>query len=86
MQGHNIADYIDPDIFEKLAELEKEEELREETGMYVVPKIELDETMQEIKKLARQIRHKKAIIRDEARINKQSRKPVMPRTAGAKVR
>lgn len=84
-EGHNIADYIDPDIFDKLEELEKEEELREETGMYVVPKIELDETMEEIKKLALQIRHKKAIIRDEARINKQSRKPVMPRTAGAKV-
>ncbi|CAG9860091.1 unnamed protein product [Phyllotreta striolata] len=85
-EGHNIADYIDPEIFDKLEELEKDEELREETGMYVVPKIELDETMQEIKRLAEQIRHKKAIIRDEARINKQSRKPVMPRTAGAKVR
>lgn len=85
-EGHNIADYIDPEIFDKLAELEKEEELREETGMYVVPKIELDETMMEIKKLALQIRHKKAIIKDEARINKQSRKPVMPRTAGFKVR
>ncbi|CAH0551719.1 unnamed protein product [Brassicogethes aeneus] len=54
--------------------------------MYVVPKIELDDTIKEIKKLALQIRHKKAIIKDEARINKQSRKPVMPRTAGAKVR
>lgn len=84
-EGHNIADYIDPEIFEKLAELEKDEEIREETGMYVVPKMELDETMQEIKKLALQIRHKKAIMKDEARINKQSRKPVMPRTAGAKV-
>ncbi|KAG5891666.1 hypothetical protein JTB14_020084 [Gonioctena quinquepunctata] len=85
-EGHNIADYIDPDIFEKLAELEKDEEFREETGMYVVPKIEYDETMEEIKKLALQIRNKKAIIKDEARINKQSRKPVMPRTAGGKVR
>jgi len=55
-EGHNIADYIDPEIFDKLAELEKEEEIREQTGMYVVPKIELDDTMQEIKKLALQIR------------------------------
>nr|CAI5851567.1 unnamed protein product [Callosobruchus analis] len=85
-EGHNIADYIDPDIFEKLAELEKEEEIREETGMYVVPKIELDDTMMEIKKLAKQIRDKKAIIKDEARINKQCRKPVMPRTSGMKAR
>jgi nucleolar GTP-binding protein len=54
--------------------------------MYVVPKIELDDTMQEIRKLALQIRHKKAILKDEARINKQSRKPVVPRTVGAKLR
>jgi nucleolar GTP-binding protein len=85
-EGHNIADYIDPEIFDKLEALEREEEIREETGMYVVPKIEFTETMREIKALALQIRHKKAIIKDEARVNKQSRKPVMPRTAGAKVR
>ncbi|XP_066143569.1 nucleolar GTP-binding protein 1 [Euwallacea fornicatus] len=85
-EGHNVADYIDPEIFEKLAELEQEEEVREQTGMYVVPKMELDDTMAEIKKLALQIRHKKAIMKDEARINKQSRKPVVPRTVGPKVR
>jgi len=85
-EGHNIADYIDPDIFDKLEELEKEEEIREETGMYIVPKIELDETMREIKALALKIREKKFILKDEARINKQSNKPHMPRTAGAKVR
>jgi hypothetical protein len=33
-QGHNIADYIDPDIFKKLEELEKEEEMREKAGAY----------------------------------------------------
>ncbi|RZC42005.1 nucleolar GTP-binding protein 1 [Asbolus verrucosus] len=85
-EGHNIADYIDQEIFDKLEALEREEEIREETGMYVVPKIELDETMRQVKALALQIRHKKAIIKDEARVNKQSRKPVMPRTAGAKVK
>lgn len=84
-EGHNVADYIDPEIFEKLAELEKDEEIREETGMYVVPKIEYDETMMEIKRLALEIRNKKAIIKDEARINKQSRKPVIPRNSAAKV-
>ncbi|KAF2904018.1 hypothetical protein ILUMI_02155 [Ignelater luminosus] len=85
-EGHNIADYIDPEIFDKLGELEKEEEMREEAGMYVVPKIELDETMREIKALALKIREKKFLIKDEARINKQSTKPSLPRTAGAKVR
>lgn len=85
-EGHNIADYIDPDIFNKLEELEREEEIREESGMYVIPKIELDDTMREIKKLALQIRHKKIILKDEARVNKQCRKPTLPRTSGAKVR
>ncbi|KAK9687460.1 NOGCT domain protein [Popillia japonica] len=85
-EGHNIADYIDPEIFDKLEELEKDEEIREETGMYVVPKIELDETMLEIKRLALQIRNKKAIMRDESRVNKQNKKPTMPRTTTAKGR
>lgn len=85
-EGHNIADYIDPEIFNKLEELEREEEVREESGMYVIPKIELDETMKEIKKLALQIRHKKIILKDEARVNKQNKKPTIPRTSGAKVR
>ncbi|XP_049882648.1 nucleolar GTP-binding protein 1 [Pectinophora gossypiella] len=85
-EGHNIADYIDPDIFDKLAELEKEEELREESGMYAAPKIELDNTMREIRELARQIRNKKAILKDESRLTKQSTKPVMPRTSRARAR
>merc|ERR1712083_726275 len=33
-QGHNIADFIDPDIMEKLEALEKEEEARERAGFY----------------------------------------------------
>ena len=85
-EGHNVADYIDLDIFDKLAELEKEEELREAGGMYAVPKIELDDTMREIKELARQIRNKKAILKDESMLVKQSTKPVMPRTSRARAR
>lgn len=85
-EGHNIADYIDPEIFDKLADLEKEEDLRMAGGMYAVPKIELDETMREIRELARQIRNKKAILKDESRLVKQSTKPVMPRTSRARAR
>lgn len=33
-EGHNVADYIDPDIMQKLEELEKEEELRTAAGEY----------------------------------------------------
>ena len=34
LNGKNIADYIDEDLYEKLEQLEKEEELREAAGMY----------------------------------------------------
>ncbi|XP_076640785.1 nucleolar GTP-binding protein 1 [Halictus rubicundus] len=85
-EGHNIADYIDPDIFEKLNQLEKEEQLREEAGMYDYKVPELSETMKEIVDLAKQIRDKKAIMKDEAMIQKASTKPVMPRTAAARGR
>ncbi|XP_017772496.1 PREDICTED: nucleolar GTP-binding protein 1 [Nicrophorus vespilloides] len=86
IEGHNVADYIDPELFERLEELEREESIREETGMYVVPKIELDATMKEIKALAEQIRNKKAILKSEAMVQKHCKKPVMPRTSTAKVR
>lgn len=82
-EGHNIADYIDPDIFNKLNELEREEELRIEAGVYDYKVPELSETMKEIEMLAKQIRETKAIMKDEARIQKASTKPVMPRTAAA---
>ncbi|KAL2738921.1 nucleolar GTP-binding protein 1 [Vespula squamosa] len=85
-EGHNIADYIDPEIFERLNQLEIEEHLREESGMYDYVKPELTETMREIAALAKQIRDKKIILKEEARIQKASTKPVMPRTAAAKVR
>ena len=51
-QGHNIADYIDPEIFEKLEALEKEEELREKAGVYDDNESEDDEGMMEIRDLA----------------------------------
>ncbi|KAK2587318.1 hypothetical protein KPH14_003037 [Odynerus spinipes] len=85
-EGHNVADYIDPEIFEKLNQLEREEQLREEAGMYDYKIPELTETMREIVALAKQIREKKIIMKDEARIQKASTKPVMPRTAAAKLR
>jgi nucleolar GTP-binding protein len=66
--------------------LEKEEDIREAAGMYNIPNMELSETMQEISRLAKQIRDKKAILLDEARVNKSSTKAKLPRTAAAKDR
>ncbi|XP_065206622.1 nucleolar GTP-binding protein 1 [Planococcus citri] len=85
-EGHNIADFIDPDILQKLEQLEKEEQLREEAGFYAVPKIELDETLKEIRSLALRIRERKSMMRQESRITKQSNKPTIPRNAPARVR
>merc|ERR1711936_493822 len=55
-QGHNIADFIDPDIMEKLEALEKEEEARERAGFYDSEESEEDESYEEIKELAGKIR------------------------------
>ncbi|XP_058806815.1 nucleolar GTP-binding protein 1 [Phymastichus coffea] len=85
-EGHNIADYIDPEIFEKLNALEKEEETRIAAGAYDYKVPELTETMKEVQLLAKQIREKKIIMKDESRVNKQSTKPVIPRTATARSR
>ncbi|CAL7937284.1 unnamed protein product [Xylocopa violacea] len=85
-EGHNVADYIDLEIFDKLTKLEREEELREEAGMYDYKVAELSTTMRDIVQMAKQIREKKAIMKDEARIQKASTKPVVPRTTTAKLR
>ncbi len=69
-----------------MEKLEEEERLREEAGFYTLPKFELDETLMEIRNLARKIRDRKLMMRQEARIVKQSSKPIVPRTAPAKAR
>lgn len=54
--------------------------------MYVHNPPEMTQMMRDIMQLAKQIREKKVIMKDEARITKASTKPIMPRTSGAKVR
>lgn len=68
-----------------MEELEKEEQLREEAGYYSVPKMEMDETLLEIRSLARKIRERKAIMRQETRVA-ATKKPTIPRTTPARVR
>uniref|UniRef100_A0AAQ5YJ16 Nucleolar GTP-binding protein 1 n=1 Tax=Amphiprion ocellaris TaxID=80972 RepID=A0AAQ5YJ16_AMPOC len=79
-EGHNIADYIDPDIMKKLEELEKEEELKERAGEYDSDDESEDEEMQEIRVLAKQIREKKQLLVMESK-EKDVHGPRMPRTA-----
>merc|ERR1711936_853121 len=84
-QGHNIADFIDPDIMEKLEALEKEEEARERARFYDSEESEEDESYEEIKELAGKIRHKKALMKADQWID-QTRKPSLGRVSVAKKR
>jgi len=84
-QGHNVADYIDPDIMEKLEALEKEEEARERAGYYDSEESEEDADYAEIKDLAGKIREKKAKMKADQWIDR-TRKPTLNRTSVAKKR
>merc|ERR1711936_774614 len=84
-QGHNIADFVDPDIMEKLEALEKEEEARERAGFYDSEESEEDESYEEIKELAGKIRHKKALMKADQWID-QTRKSTLGRVSVAKKR
>merc|ERR1719486_1317673 len=84
-QGHNVADFIDPDILEKLDALEKEEEARERAGFYDSEESEEDEAYEDIKELAGKIRDKKAKMKADQWID-QTKKPTLTRTSVAKKR
>eukprot|EP00096_Caligus_rogercresseyi_P013974 TRINITY_DN6536_c0_g1_i1.p1 TRINITY_DN6536_c0_g1~~TRINITY_DN6536_c0_g1_i1.p1 ORF type:complete len:674 (-),score=201.45 TRINITY_DN6536_c0_g1_i1:95-2074(-) len=84
--GHNIADYVDPDIMAKLDELEKEEEAREKAGFYASDEEEEEnEGMEEIRELAGKIRVKKKLMKNDQRIDNTT-KSIMPRNTIAKKR
>ncbi|CAG0887719.1 unnamed protein product [Cyprideis torosa] len=79
--GHNIADFIDPEIEKKLQSLEAEEEARIKAGMYDEELSSDDEEGKEIAALAQKIRDKKKVMKIESNLKKSSTKPVLPRTA-----
>lgn len=85
-QGRNIADYIDADIFAKLEELEREEGLREESGLYAPPDMSMDETLREIREMAKQIREKRFILRDDRRLENKKNKSTIPRNKQPRVK
>ena len=72
--GHNFADFIDPQIMAKLTILEQEEAGREQTGYYdYVPEQE-DADMKEIRHMAGRIRIKRVLIKNVASRRKRSTK------------
>ncbi|XP_067863932.1 nucleolar GTP-binding protein 1 [Heptranchias perlo] len=80
-EGHNVADYIDPDIMTKLEQLEKEEELKHVAGEYDSDSESEDEEMRDIRQLATQIREKKKMRILVSREKQTKKGPKMPRTA-----
>ncbi|CAM6092746.1 unnamed protein product [Calypogeia fissa] len=80
VDGHNIADFIDPDILVRLEELEREEEAREATAFEDEEMSEEDLTAEEHEALAA-IRQKKKKLLEEHRRKKRTadNNPVVPR-------
>ncbi|XP_037071939.1 LOW QUALITY PROTEIN: nucleolar GTP-binding protein 1-like [Pollicipes pollicipes] len=78
-EGHNVADFVDPDILKKLEELEKEEELREQAGVYDSDE-ETDSDYEEVHQLATKIRNKKKIMKIDSAMRKNKTTATMPRT------
>ncbi|KAJ2002353.1 Nucleolar GTP-binding protein 1 [Coemansia thaxteri] len=73
MDGKNVADFIDSDIAERLAELEREEERLAAEGLYDSPEEESDEEESRIRDVARRIRQRKQVIAHESRIKNVNR-------------
>eukprot|EP00294_Goniomonas_avonlea_P012893 CAMPEP_0114551796 /NCGR_PEP_ID=MMETSP0114-20121206/6790_1 /TAXON_ID=31324 /ORGANISM="Goniomonas sp, Strain m" /LENGTH=645 /DNA_ID=CAMNT_0001736645 /DNA_START=49 /DNA_END=1986 /DNA_ORIENTATION=+ len=80
MDGKNIADFVDLDIWERLGEMEREEEEREAAaeaaGEDNMSEDELDEV--ELAQVAA-IRRRKALLKNEAKMAKSSNHPRVPR-------
>lgn len=85
MDGKNIADYIDPDIEQKLAALEEEEERLEGEGYYDSDESVEDTEDAEIRMKAELIREKRELIRNDNRMRKSLKnRAVVPRSAKAR--
>jgi nucleolar GTP-binding protein len=83
--GKNIADFVDPDIEDKLAQLEAEEERLEAEGYYDESESMEDEEEADIRMKATLIKDKQKFIRNEARMKKSLKnKAQIPRAKKAR--
>ena len=82
INGKNVYDFIDPDIEQKLAALEAEEERLEGEGFY-----DSDESLEDaeeatVRMQAAQIREKRQLLKNEARMRKSLKnRAIIPRPA-----
>ncbi|CAH9110987.1 unnamed protein product [Cuscuta europaea] len=82
LDGHNVFDFIDPDILQRLEELEKEEGLRQEQGDEGVLEMEGGpELTSEEKATLAEIRKRKSLLIQQHRIKKSTAesRPTVPR-------
>jgi len=79
-EGHNVADFVDPEILRRLEELEKEEELREQAGVYDSDE-EVGSDYEEVHELATKIRSKKKVMKIDSQKRKNKTTATMPRTS-----
>ncbi|MCJ1450955.1 Nucleolar GTP-binding protein 1 [Mycoblastus sanguinarius] len=83
--GKNVYDFIDPDIENKLAALESEEERFEAEGFYNSDTDDEDADEANIRMKADLIREKRKLIRNEARMRKSLKnRAVIPRPSQSK--
>ena len=83
--GKNVADFVDPDIEDKLAQLEAEEERLEAEGYYDESESMEDEDEADIRMKASLIRDKQKLIMNEARMKKSLKnKAQIPRAKKAR--
>ena len=86
MDGHNVADFIDPEIEAKLEALEREEELLEQSGHYNDEMPELDENEVKTRELAKEIMKKKQLLRKASSEAKGKNRPTLIMKHRAKTR
>ncbi|KAI9758900.1 MAG: Nucleolar GTP-binding protein 1, partial [Candelina submexicana] len=84
-EGKNVYDFVDPDIEQKLAALEEEEEKLQAEGFYESDDDLEDAEEANIRAKAELIREKRQLIRNEAKMKKSLKnRAVIPRTATTK--
>ncbi|KAG1076895.1 hypothetical protein G6F42_025211 [Rhizopus arrhizus] len=84
LDGHNVADFIDPEIEEKLEALEREEERLEAEGFYQSDEEILDDEEEVLRTAADAIRDRKKLIVQAHRAARGRTRPTLPKTAAAK--
>ena len=80
-EGKNVYDYVDPDIEQKLAELEEEEERLQAEGFYDSEESLEDEEEADVRMKAELIREKRELMKNEAKMRKSLKnRAVIPRS------